>query len=104
MVNIETLPRLIEVVGTPYWYNLTVHVTAWNKLCVGYRLVDKWALENSDLYYLFSCVVEPDMDHSIEYTDNNKQIVDVPSFEMAVNVLSVRVNKAIEKGTIAVRQ
>ena len=44
------------------------------------------------------------MDHSIEYTDNNKQIVDVPSFEMAVNVLSVRVNKAIEKGTIAVRQ
>lgn len=103
MVNIENLPRLIEIKGTKKWYNLEMHITAWNKICVCYRLVDRWTPENNDFYLIFSCVVEPDMDNEINYSDDHCGIVDVPSFEMAVNVISARINAAIDSGLVSVR-
>ena len=61
MVNIETLPRLIKVIATGEWYNLEMHVTAWNKLCVCYKLTDKWTIDNDKFYHILSNVVEPEM-------------------------------------------
>ncbi len=99
MVNFETLPRCISFLGRTY--TLNVHITAWNKICVSYQLLDKPTVENSMYYNVFSQVVEPDMGE-IKYSENPLDIVDVPSFEMAVNVISARINSAISENKIEI--
>ena len=99
MVNFETLPRCISFNGNHY--TLNVHITAWNKICVSYQLLEAPTIENGMFYNIFSQVVEPNLEN-INYSSNPLNIVDVPSFEMGVNVLSARVNKAIEENKIEI--
>ena len=102
MVNIETLPRLIKVIDTGNWYNLEMHVTAWNKLCVCYKLTDKWTMDNDMFYHILSNVVEPEMEGDVKYSKFMTDIVDVPNIEWAFNILSTRLNDAISEGKIEV--
>jgi len=102
MVNIESLPRLIKVIATDKWYTLQMHVTAWNKLCVCYKLTDKWTMENDNIFRILSNVVEPDMGNDIKYSNNIYDVVDVPNIDWAYNTLSTRLNTAIGNGEIEV--
>lgn len=102
MVNIETLPRLIKVIATGEWYNLEMHVTAWNKLCVCYKLTDKWTIDNDKFYHILSNVVEPEMEGDVNYSKFITDVVDVPNIEWAFNILSTRLNEAISEGKIEV--
>lgn len=103
MVNIENLPIVISLNGDLYALNL--HVTAWNKLCVGYQYVGsvKRALELKKEYNIFSSVVEPDMgDKPIVYSKDVTHITDVPNIKMGWNVLAARINTALADETIKV--
>ncbi len=102
MVNIESLPRLIKVIDTGNWYNLGMHITAWNKICVCYKLTDKWTFENDAFFRILSNVVEQDMGNDVKYSNNIYDVVDVPNIEWAFNTLSTRLNKAIEAGKIEI--
>lgn len=102
MVNIETLPRLIKVIATGEWYNLEMHVTAWNKICVCYKLTDKWTIDNDKFYHILSNVVEPEMEGDVNYSKFITDVVDVPNIEWAFNILSTRLNEAISEGKIEV--
>lgn len=102
MVNIESLPRLIKVIATGKLYNLQMHVTAWNKLCVCYKLIDKWTTENDKIFHILSNVVEPGMGNDVKYSNNIYDIVDVPIIDWAYNTLSTRLNTAIANGEIEV--
>ena len=104
MVNIENLPKAIIANGDMYILNL--HVTFRNKLCVGYHnaLSPNECVNKKKEYFIFSCVVEPDMDkNAIPYSDAIDGIVDVPNIEMAWNVLSTRINTALGQGVITIK-
>lgn len=104
MVNIENLPKAIIANGDMYILNM--HVTCWNKLCVGYQnaLGPKECINKKKEYNIFSCVVEPNMgSNPIKYGDAIDDIVDVPSIEMAWNVLATRINTHLGKGTIEIK-
>lgn len=104
MVNIENLPVVISVNGD--WYALNLHVTAWNKLCVGYRYMGgtKRAIELKKENNIFSSVVEPDMgDKPIVYSKDVTHIADVPNIEMGWNVLAARINSALADETIKIK-
>lgn len=100
MVNFDLLPKIIKFNGNHY--SIHVHVTAWGKLCVCYQLEAQSTIENSMFYTIYSQVVEPKMSGDIKYYSHSEDIIDVPTFEMAVNVLSTRVNTAIANGEIEV--
>jgi hypothetical protein len=104
MVNIENLPKVILVGEDSYALNL--HITAWNKFCVGYQYVagPKEAIRLKKEYNIFSSVVEPDMgSNPIKYGDAIDDIVDVPTVGMAWNVLATRINTNLANGTIKIK-
>ena len=104
MVNIENLPKVILVGDDLYVLNL--HITAWNKFCVGYQYVSgpQAAIRQKKEYNIFSSVVEPDMGSKpIKYGDEIYDIVDVPTIEMAWNVLATRINTNLANGNIKIK-
>lgn len=102
MINIDNLPKVIERCGDNKLFALNMHITAWNKLCVCYKETFK---EDGPFVnpHIFSQVVEPDMEGEIRYSDFSDRIIDVPTFEAAVNTLSARLNKALSNETFKVK-
>lgn len=98
MVNVDKLPKSLRYDGKLYF--LGMHVTAWNKLCLCYKIgFEKPAPANLSYYTIFSNVVEPDCNFDGHF-GSPLDIVDVPSFEAAVNILSARVNSALSSGMV----
>lgn len=97
LYNIDALPKCIEFNGN--WYTLNMHVTAFNKLCTSYKYIGgpNAAHERKIEYNILSQVVEPDADiEKIFYPDVKvTDIVDVPDYEWAFQVLSDRLDNAI---------
>ena len=102
MVNIDTLPKCIEF--NDDWYSLNLHVTAFNKLCISYQYMGgaRRALDNKKEYNILSQVVEPDMTHDINYTNEVTGIVDVPNYEIGFNILSTRLNMALSENKVTI--
>ena len=101
MINIESLPKIIEYSGIPY--GLRLHVTAWRKLCVYYK---RWLPDEKEGIpdHLFSQVVEPDMNESPKYVEDPTAVMDVPTLDLAWIWLSVRVKNALEAGEIQLQE
>lgn len=102
MVNIDSLPKSIEYNGNVYMLDL--HITAWDKLCVSYKYEGgpKRAIEKKIEYFILSQVVEPDMKKPINYSDNVTDIIDVPNYQIAFNVLSARVAGALFRNVVTI--
>lgn len=100
MINIDTLPKSIMYNGNLYFLSLCV--TAWNKLCVSYHYAwsPKEAMDKNIEYSIFSQIVEPNKTDEIKYTDNIENIIDVPNYQMAFNILSTRINDAVSRGLV----
>lgn len=101
MINIESLPKVIEY--NDNHYSLQLHVTAWNKLCVCYKSMFKIDDPFSNKTTLFSEVVEKQMSKDkvdIEfYRDhlNPVNTADVPDIETAFEILKVRLDASLER-------
>lgn len=102
MVNIDSLPKSIEYNGNVYMLDL--HITAWDKLCVSYKYEGgpMRAIEKKIKYFILSQVVEPDMKKPINYSDNVTDIIDVPNYQIAFNVLSARVTGALFRNVVTI--
>lgn len=91
MHKIETLPREIKYNGK--YYFLSVHVTAWGKLCVGYKVMDERVMEDR---FILSNVIETNFSTSYPYNPHGiNDIFDVDNFNNAVEMLEKRVNDAL---------
>lgn len=94
MYKIEQLPKSILVNNEPY--SLSLHVTAWNKLCLCYKkMFPSKDISNSFNLIIFSQVVESDMTAKPEFSECIYDIVDVPNFNEAVDMMIARINDAI---------
>lgn len=100
---IENLPKELEYEGV--LYQLSMHVTAWRKLCLGYcKMFD----EDNGYRYIFSQVVEPQMENNFNVKDamsvnrDIPEIVDVKHFNQAVIILKQRVDEALENKSVKV--
>ena len=99
MYKIEQLPKSILVDNEPY--SLSLHVTAWNKFCLCYKkMFPSKDVSASFKSTIFSQVVEPDMTEKPEFSECIYDIVDVPNFNEAVNMMNVRLNDAISNNKI----
>ena len=94
MYKIEQLPKSILVDNEPY--SLSLHVTVWNKLCLCYKkMFPSKDISDSFKSTIFSQVVESDMTAKPEFSECIYDIVDVPNFNEAVDMMIVRINDAI---------
>lgn len=101
IVSIESLPKSIEVDGQ--LYSLRMHITAWNKICLCYYAM--FPIEKIDDHAsIFSQVIEPKIDYKVEMNEYilMTNIVDVPDFNYAVELLKERVDYALEKNMIKI--
>ena len=97
-MNIESLPKNIEVNGVVL--SLAMHVTAWNKLCLCYKPIFQ-GYKKSDNYVL-SQVVEPEMTAKPEFSECIWDIVDVPTFDKAVEMMSIRIKDGLANNKFSV--
>lgn len=97
MHKIETLPREIKYNGK--YYLLSVHVTAWGKLCVGYKVLDARVTED---IHILSHVIEDKENATMYYPKDVTDIMNVMNFDDAVETLEIRVNEAIKLGQIEI--
>ena len=97
-MNIESLPKNSEVNGVVL--SLAMHVTAWNKLCLCYKPIFKG--HNDSDKYVLSQVVEPEMTANPEFSECIWDIVDVPTFDKAVEMMSIRIKDALANNKISV--
>lgn len=96
MHKIETLPREIKYNGNYYFLN--VHITAWGKLCVGYKIMDP---RNSDNVYILSNVIDTKGAEKRQCNIHGiLNINDVNNFNEAVEILEKRVNNSLKSGYI----
>ena len=92
MHKIETLPREIKYNGK--YYFLSVHVTAWGKLCVGYKIMDARELE---YVHILSNVIDTKYTARAQYNPHGiNDTMDVDNFNDAVEMLEKRVNDALK--------
>ena len=91
MHKIETLPRQIKYNGK--YYFLSVHVTAWGKLCVGYKVMDERVIEDR---YILSHVIEKKEKVTLYFPKDVTDIMDVMNFDDAVEKLEKRINDALK--------
>lgn len=92
MHKIETLPREIKYNGKYYFLN--VHITAWGKLCVGYKIMD---VREMEYVYILSNVICEKTQYSPQYNPLGiNDIMDVDNFNDAVEMLEKRVNDALK--------
>lgn len=92
MHKIETLPREIKYNGK--YYFLSVHVTAWGKLCVGYKVMDARIMED---VHILSNVIDTKDNPNYPYNPHGiTDIMDVNNFNDAVDMLEKRVNDALK--------
>ena len=73
MNKLEKLPKHVDYKNG--WYSLRVWVTAWDRLCVGYRLIDS-ASDNTLHTNILSFVVEQNNDVFIPDTIEPKGLND----------------------------
>lgn len=99
-ITIESLPKSIEY-GEDI-YSLEMHITAWNKICLCYHILFEKDLKKE--WNIFSQVVEPKVIKKVEMNDfiMPTNIVDVPDFNYAVELLKARIDKAIENKVIKI--
>ena len=101
MHKLETLPKSVLCNDIPY--SLSVHVTAWNKLCVCYKkMFPSKELKDSFKETIFSQVVEPQMITNPEYSECEYDIVDCPNFESAVDMLECRLNDGLKTSVVEI--
>lgn len=92
MHKIETLPREIKYNGK--YYLLSVHVTAWGKLCVGYNILDPREIE---YVHILSNVIDTKYTVRPPYNPHGiNDTMDVDNFNDAVDMLEKRVNDALK--------
>ena len=96
---IDTLPKVIVHENEPY--SLSMHVTAWNKLCLCYKkMFPSRDLKDSFNDTIFSQVVENNIFIVPEFSECVYDIVDVPCFEIAVDMLWRRIKDAFSRKII----
>ena len=99
MLRIDTLPKVVVCENEPY--SLSMHVTAWGKLCLCYKkMFPSRELKDNFKETIFSQVVEPDMTAKPEFSECVYDIVDVPDFERAVDMLAFRVKDGFKREII----
>lgn len=110
-MKIEELPKCIEV--DDCLYTLRLHITAWDKLCLCYHAMFPRNKIDSRINIL-SQVVESDKEnanfaYNLERSKNaswNKididEIIDVPTFDDAINICFNRVNCGVFNGEIKI--
>ena len=104
MINIDTLPKSIKY--NEHVYLLSLHITAWNKICVCYKYAfgPMSAAEKNIEYNILSNVVESDMKvediRVIEKSSSVEEIFDVPDTSFAFDYLDVRLKKALREKTV----
>lgn len=99
MLMIDTLPKIVVCENEPY--SLSMHVTAWGKLCLCYKkMFPSMELKDNLKNTIFSQVVEPDMTAKPEFSECIYDIVDVPDFEQAVNMIWKRIKDGFKRETI----
>ena len=91
MNKIESLPKVIVYKGNPY--SIYMHCTAWNRLCLCYKKMFPQKNADSDIYILLE-VVEPKMKTAPEFSKDISDVVDTPSFDLAVDMLARRLHDA----------
>ena len=100
MNTIETLPKTVIYDGQAYFLNL--HVTAWGKLCVSYKGIDRGA----DGCYpnIFSTVVEGESKKAphLEGADWVEGITDSKDLDDAVTITKVRIDNACANNFVEV--
>ena len=104
MVNIDSFPKDIKFNGDHY--QIHMGVTFKGKLNISYKNMspgDK-IIKNKKDFYILSQVVEPDMKntHDNYCLDDVTKIVDAPTAEIAFNILSFRLEVAIENKYVEV--
>ena len=98
-MSIDTLPKVI--VCENELYSLSMHVTAWNKLCLCYKkMFPSKDLKESFKDTIFSQVVENNIFIVPEFSECVYDIVDVPDFERAVDMLFYRVKDGFKREII----
>ena len=101
-MKVEELPKnlLVDQDGKGGFYQLRMHVTADNKLCLCYSKITSIALDKDRL--ILSQVVEPEMAAKPEFSECIYDIVDVPTFDKAVEMLKKRVNEALASNEVSI--
>ena len=91
MNKLETLPKHLEYKNG--FYALAVWVTAWNNLCIGYKLVDG----PSDQTHILSTVVEPNNEpfipNTIEPQGLNDNIGNARTLDDAIDVVQSQISR-----------
>ena len=95
MVTINDLPKIIEI--SDEQYNLSLHITAWNKVCVSYK-----SIKDSLNPYILSSVVEEDKMINIPNDGLYSTIVDAPTLDIAIIILYARVYELFNKGYLTI--
>lgn len=102
--SIKALPKVIVYDNT--LYSLDMHITAWNKICIGYQYVcsPKDAFFEKKEYNIFSQVVKEGMDPSkIKDANFILDIIDVPDVRSGFNILCGRIMKALANQEITIK-
>lgn len=94
MNKIETLPRNIQY--GDFYYDLRMHITIGGKICLCYHSY------KADKTVIFAQVIEPESIHAYKSNTIPESAVDVADFNMAVDVLEIRINDAVKANLIKV--
>ena len=106
MNKLEKLPK--HVTYKSGWYSLRVWVTAWDRLCVGYRLIDSASYDPYDTLptNILSFVVEQNNDvfipDTIEPTDLNDNIGNCKTLDDCIDNLICQIERFKSKSLIKV--
>ena len=102
MNKLEKLPKHVNYKNG--WYSLRVWVTAWDRLCVGYRLIDN--VDDDTLPTILSFVVEQNNDvfipDTIEPKGLNDNIGNCKTLDDCIDNLMCQIERFKSKSLIKV--